>query len=104
MLNELALIIDQLWSFFSENPDIHKALGLDSYRWESKIDKAIWRGTDTKKIRLELVNISRNHQDLLDAKITQFSYSDKETAKIYGPKAPRMDFHKFFQVLQSINQ
>ena len=66
--------------------------------WEEKIGKAFWRGRDSRRERLNLVKLSRNHPDLINASLTNFFFFRKEE-EIYGPKAEHVSFFKFFNVI-----
>ncbi|XP_071448438.1 protein O-glucosyltransferase 2-like [Hetaerina americana] len=63
--------------------------------WEERIEKGFWRGRDSRLERLQLVALSRENPDLLNASLTNFFFfRDKE--EIYGPKEPYISFFKFF--------
>lgn len=65
--------------------------------WAKKISKAFWRGRDSRRERLQLIDISRLHPDLFNVSMTNFFFFRDEAEK-YGPKVPHMSFFKFFDV------
>ena len=66
-------------------------------KWESKINKAFWRGRDSNHERLKLIELSRQYPDLINASLTNFFFfKDKEN--VYGPSEKRISFFKFFDV------
>ena len=66
--------------------------------WEEKTEKAFWRGRDSRRERLNLVKLSRNHPDLINASLTNFFFFRQEE-EVYGPKAEHVSFFKFFDVI-----
>ena len=70
------------------NPDV---------KWQDKINKAFWRGRDSRRERLNLVELSRKHPDFINASLTNFFFFRNEEHK-YGPKEDHISFFKFFDV------
>lgn len=68
--------------------------------WTQKIPKAFWRGRDSRRERLQLIDISRLHPDLFNVSMTNFFFFRDEADK-YGPKVPHMSFFQFFDVSPS---
>lgn len=66
-------------------------------KWAQKIQKAFWMGRDSSKYRLNLVDISRQHPDLINASITNFFFY-KELKEKYGSGKKPISFFKFFDV------
>lgn len=65
--------------------------------WEEKIEKAFWRGRDSRQERLQLIDIARSHPDLFNASLTNFFFFRDEEDK-YGPKEKHVSFFNFFDV------
>lgn len=65
--------------------------------WSQKIQKAFWMGRDSNKHRLNLIDISKAHSDLINASITNFFFY-KELKEKYGPGKKPISFFKFFDV------
>lgn len=65
--------------------------------WEDKIPMLFWRGRDSSRERLKLIEISRQHKSLINASLTDFFFFRDEEAK-YGPKEKRISFFDFFKV------
>ncbi len=64
--------------------------------WADKTEKAFFRGRDSREERLQLVTMSKENPELLDAGITAyFFFRDRE--KDLG-KAPMVGFFDFFKV------
>ncbi|XP_067632235.1 protein O-glucosyltransferase 2-like [Eurosta solidaginis] len=72
------------------------------YPWEQKENKAFWRGRDSRRERLELVELSRKHPDLINASLTNFFFFRDEEDK-YGPKVPHISFLEFFRYKYQLN-
>ncbi|XP_043197759.1 protein O-glucosyltransferase 2-like [Amphibalanus amphitrite] len=64
--------------------------------WEQKQNMSFWRGRDSRRERLRLVDISRERPDLVDAALTHFFFFKAEE-KTYGPTQPRISFFDFFK-------
>ncbi|XP_046990753.1 protein O-glucosyltransferase 2-like [Schistocerca americana] len=71
-------------------------------KWEDKIEKAFWRGRDSRRERLKLIEIARKNPDLFNASLTNFFFF-KEEEKEYGPKEKHVSFFKFFDYKYQIN-
>jgi hypothetical protein len=70
------------------NPDV---------KWENKVDKAFWRGRDSRRERLNLIKIARKYPDLINASLTNFFFFRDEEEE-YGPKEDHISFFRFFDV------
>lgn len=70
----------------------------DGRLWNEKIDKAFWRGRDSRRERLNLIDIGRANPDLFNVSLTNFFFFRDEEAT-YGPKAAHISFMDFFQVI-----
>ncbi|KAJ8913564.1 hypothetical protein NQ315_017115 [Exocentrus adspersus] len=63
--------------------------------WEDRIPKLFWRGRDSNRHRLNLIQISRKYPELFNVSLTNFFfYRDEE--HIYGPKSDYVSFFNFF--------
>lgn len=65
--------------------------------WTDKVPKVFWRGRDSRRERLQLMDIAKLHPDLFNVSMTNFFFFRDEAEK-YGPKVPHMSFFKFFEV------
>lgn len=70
--------------------------------WEEREPKAFWRGRDSRRERLRLVELSRKHPELLNASLTNFFFYRSEE-EIYGPKEKHVSFFKFFDYKYQVN-
>lgn len=77
--------------------DILSVQGNTDTPWEKKIEKVFWRGRDSSRERLDLIDISRKHPDLFNASITNFFFFKNEIDK-YGPGQSHVSFFDFFKV------
>lgn len=78
--------------------DILSVQGNIRYSWEEKIPKAFWRGRDSNRRRLDLIDISRGlHPELFNVSITNFFFFRNEMEK-YGPKVEHISIFHFFDV------
>ena len=71
-------------------------------KWENKEEKAFWRGRDSRRERLNLVSLSRQHPELINASLTNFFFF-RDEEKTYGPKEDHISFFKFFDVSALLN-
>uniref|UniRef100_A0A8C9SL59 Protein O-glucosyltransferase 3 n=1 Tax=Scleropages formosus TaxID=113540 RepID=A0A8C9SL59_SCLFO len=69
--------------------------------WCNKTERAFFRGRDSREERLQLVAMSRDSPDLLDAGITGFFFF-RDREKDLG-KAPLVGFFNFFQYKYQVN-
>ena len=69
----------------------------ESPKWPDKINKALWRGRDSREERLNLVIMARKKPELYDAALTNFFFFEYDEKK-YGPKAKHISFFDFFKV------
>ena len=69
----------------------------ESPKWFDKINKAFWRGRDSREERLKLVEMARKNPELYDAALTNFFFFKHDESK-YGPKVKHMSFFDFFKV------
>ena len=65
--------------------------------WQQKRNSSFWRGRDSRRERLRLVELARERPDLIDAAITHFFFFKAEQEE-YGPTQPRVSFFDFFKV------
>lgn len=65
--------------------------------WPEKSAKVFWRGRDSRRERLDLMDIARAHPDLFNVSLTNFFFFRNEESK-YGPKVPHISFFDFFEV------
>ncbi|KAE8746961.1 hypothetical protein FOCC_FOCC006381 [Frankliniella occidentalis] len=70
--------------------------------WDERVTKAFWRGRDSRRERLHLVSLSREHPDLLNASLTNFFFFRNEE-ETYGPKEKHISFFKFFDYKYQVN-
>ena len=92
-----SLFMIQLNSVFRVMLDMLSVQGNIDKKWDKKIEKAFWRGRDSRRERLKLIGIAREYPDLFNASLTNFFFYRHEE-KYYGPKVPLVSFFKFFEV------
>ncbi|KAF6024518.1 KDELC1 [Bugula neritina] len=85
-----------LKSLSQVNLDMFTVQGTDSLNWSQKIPKALFRGRDSRKERLELVKLARrgNNSELIDAGITAFFFFPKDEQLT----SERINFFDFFKL------
>lgn len=66
-------------------------------KWPDKINKAFWRGRDSREERLRLVVMAKKNPELFDAALTNFFFFQYDEHK-YGPKVKHISFFDFFKV------
>ena len=74
----------------------------EQWKWHDKVEKAFFRGRDSRRERLELIDIARYNPSLFNASITNFFFFTNE-AERYGPKAPHISFIDFFKYKYQIS-
>ncbi|XP_030561243.1 protein O-glucosyltransferase 2-like [Drosophila novamexicana] len=74
----------------------------DEYSWENKEEKAFFRGRDSRRERLDLIDLARKYPDVINASITNFFFFRNEEDK-YGPKVPHISFMDFFKYKYQLN-
>lgn len=65
--------------------------------WENRSPKVFWRGRDSNKHRLKLIDIAKQYPDLFNASLTNFFFY-RELQDKYGPKSDHISFFKFMDV------
>ncbi|XP_032590679.1 protein O-glucosyltransferase 2-like [Drosophila grimshawi] len=74
----------------------------DVYPWQEKDEKAFFRGRDSRRERLQLIDLARQYPDAINASITNFFFFRNEEAE-YGPKVPHISFMDFFKYKYQLN-
>lgn len=74
----------------------------EQWKWRNKIEKAFFRGRDSRRERLDLIDISREHPSHFECSITNFFFFTNEVAK-YGPKVGHIPFTDFFEFKYQVN-
>nr|XP_042899528.1 protein O-glucosyltransferase 2 isoform X2 [Parasteatoda tepidariorum] len=82
--------------------DILSVMGNSGPTWEEKLKVAFWRGRDSRQERLDLIKLSRQYPDLINASLTNFFFFRQEEAE-YGPKTEYIPFFDFFKYRYQIN-
>lgn len=65
--------------------------------WSEREPKAFWRGRDSRRERLTLIDIARKNPELFNASLTNFFFF-RDEEKVYGPKEKYVSFFEFFNV------
>lgn len=66
--------------------------------WEEKTEQLFWRGRDSRRERLGLIDISRKYPKLFNTSITNFFFFRDQMDK-YGPGENNVPFFDFFKVI-----
>ncbi|BFZ19588.1 hypothetical protein BsWGS_22627 [Bradybaena similaris] len=82
--------------------DIFSVQANTETKWENKSSIAFWRGRDSRKERLQLVEMSLKHPDLIDARLTNMFFFPKNDIK-YGEIAEHVSFFDFFKYKYQLN-
>jgi hypothetical protein len=86
-----------------ETQDVHSIYGRnDKVSWDSKKPSAFFRGRDSRKERLELVRLSKQFPEDIDAGLTHYFFFRKGEQEELGV-AERVPFSQFFQYKYQIN-
>lgn len=72
-----------------------------AFPWQVKENQVFWRGRDSRRERLNLIDVGRTEPELFNVSLTNFFFFRDEEVK-YGPKSPRISFMEFFRVTQLI--
>lgn len=65
--------------------------------WMDRIPKAFFRGRDSNKERLKLIDIAKKNPDLFNVSLTNFFFFTDKVEQ-YGPKTEHISFFSFFDV------
>ena len=65
-------------------------------KWKKKLNKAVFRGRDSRQERLDLVTMGRKKPEIYDVALSNFFFFPYDEKK-YGPKNT-MSFFDFFKV------
>ncbi|XP_015600505.1 KDEL motif-containing protein 1 [Cephus cinctus] len=82
--------------------DMLSVQGSTNIPWQNKKEKLFWRGRDSQRERLDLIDIAREHPDLFNASITNFFFFKDEIDK-YGPRQNHVSFFTFFEYKYQLN-
>ncbi|XP_075247888.1 protein O-glucosyltransferase 3-like isoform X2 [Convolutriloba macropyga] len=77
-----------------ESMDVQTMAAAQLTLWKDKIEKAFFRGRDSRKERLELVRLSKRHPNIIDAGLTNYFFFRKGEEEELG-KAERVSMLKF---------
>lgn len=77
--------------------DILSVQGNVEKTWEERLPKLFWRGRDSNKNRLKLIDIAKENPDLFNVSLTNFFFY-RELQDQYGPKSEHISFFKFMDV------
>uniref|UniRef100_A0A915Q038 Glycosyl transferase CAP10 domain-containing protein n=1 Tax=Setaria digitata TaxID=48799 RepID=A0A915Q038_9BILA len=81
--------------------DIHSAMGEKHYNWQQKMNKAVFRGRDSSKLRLKVAELSKLYPDLLDVGITRYFFFNQSKYTTPAETMPFPDFFKVYPLLQT---
>ncbi|XP_063229957.1 protein O-glucosyltransferase 2-like [Bacillus rossius redtenbacheri] len=82
--------------------DMLSVQGNTDVPWRDRAEKAFWRGRDSRRERLQLIEIARKHPHLFNASLTNFFFFRDQEAD-YGPKEKHISFFRFFDYKYVIN-
>ncbi|KAL4234778.1 Protein O-glucosyltransferase 2 [Mactra antiquata] len=82
--------------------DVFSVMGNSPAPWENKTEMGFWRGRDSRRERLDLVVMSREHPDVIDAKLTRMFFFEHSEEK-YGELVKNIPFYDFFKYKYQIN-
>ena len=81
--------------------DVLSSMGKNQVPWDQKIEKLFWRGRDSRRERLKLVEIGKEHPDSMNASITAYFFFREEEAHL--GKSPYISFFDFFDHKYQLN-
>ena len=81
--------------------DILSSMGKNQLPWEEKTEKLFWRGRDSRRERLQLVELAQKYPDAINASITAFFFFRDEEARL--GKTPYISFFDFFDHKYQMN-
>jgi len=82
--------------------DVFSVQAHEAPLWEDKVPKALFRGRDSRRERLNLCEISQNNSELVDAAITNYFFFRADEKK-HGKKVKPISFMKFFDNKYQLN-
>ncbi|CAG2166227.1 unnamed protein product, partial [Oppiella nova] len=80
----------------------NRPFGRQSMAFDHKKEMLFWRGRDSNEYRLKLVELSRNHTNLINASLTNFFFF-RDQMEALGPKSPYIPFFEFFRYKYQMN-
>ena len=86
-----------LLTFHRVTLDLLSVQGSSEPVWEEKKPHAFWRGRDSRIERLQLVKMSMEDPDLIDAKLTNMFFFEHDKAE-HGELVKASSFFDFFKV------
>ncbi|KAF5287739.1 hypothetical protein FQA39_LY15759 [Lamprigera yunnana] len=75
--------------------DILSVQGNIQHDWKDRLPIAFWKGRDSNRERLHLIELARNNPHLFNVSLTNFFFFRSEEDQ-YGPKTEHTSFFKFF--------
>lgn len=81
--------------------DVVAIQGKSSVSWEDKEEVLFWRGRDSRKERLQLVEMSQKNPELINASITAYFFFREEQERLGKSKA--VSFFDFFNFKYQLN-
>ena len=81
--------------------DVLSAMGKNQVPWEEKTEKLFWRGRDSRRERLKLVELGKKYPDAINASITAYFFFREEEARL--GKSPYVSFFDFFDHKYQLN-
>jgi len=82
--------------------DLLSAMGKNEISWAEKAPRMFWRGRDSRRERLDLVQMAAKNPDLINASITNFFFFRDEMEK-YGGRTQAVSFFDFFNYKYQLN-
>eukprot|EP00092_Neocalanus_flemingeri_P008562 GFUD01009226.1.p1 GENE.GFUD01009226.1~~GFUD01009226.1.p1 ORF type:complete len:505 (+),score=144.88 GFUD01009226.1:72-1586(+) len=81
--------------------DVLSSMGKNQVPWDQKIEKLFWRGRDSRRERLKLVELGKEYPDAINASITAFFFFREEEARL--GRSPYVSFFDFFDHKYQLN-
>jgi len=74
--------------------DVLASMGKNEIEWEKKSEKLFWRGRDSRRERLKLVEMGQNFPEMINASITAYFFFREEESRL--GKSAHVSFFNFF--------
>jgi len=81
--------------------DVLSAMGRNQVPWDQKIEKLFWRGRDSRRERLKLVELAHEYPDAINASITAYFFFREEESRL--GKSSYVSFFDFFDHKYQLN-
>ncbi|KAJ8681052.1 hypothetical protein QAD02_016839 [Eretmocerus hayati] len=82
--------------------DMLSVQGNTKQPWSKKVNKVFWRGRDSRRERLDLIDLAKKSPQFFNVSITKFFFF-RDKMDMYGPEQKHTSFFDFFEFKYQLN-